>query len=693
MTFSVEEIDDALNGMVKDKNILPLSIREQIYENSKGLPAYFEQVIMFLMQTGGIKIDIQKNDEYIVAEELKDFKLPLDTAGLLKIRLNHIAKMSANAFKVVCYASILGYKFLPVLVQNILKIPDQEFNEIIEMLLFNGIFNTFDKYNITFKNKIIWEIVYNLELNDKNKTSCYSGVNKGLMEYTKPNAAIIAENSLKLDLDPQYIIDYLEYAAQEAYSAGDDYAYTKLKAKILDYLEQITIENKENIKYGIYEELGKLNFKKNPNETINYLSEVIKYYEENNDARKIIDLSGYLAKSCEIKGNYAYALECTDKAIEVLDKNTMPQEYALLVYSKLEHLMNMGRLEELIILARTIVIPALEVIKNSDKIINGLELSDIKFIELDTRYLISKSLAQQGNIDCIKEAETLLNLANQNQNGDFVVKTHLIIAFFKALQGQHSEVLSILSGLKDLIKNTDDSTKNIIEWQFINTINNLLAKNIEELTRDLPELINFSINTDAYFYQPLFKGIWGKMLVENNEITKANDLYFDLIHLCSESKFATGALTLWYLIAEVEIKLQDADKALKVAEKALEVSQNPMINNYFFTMLFQKILAEVYWAKDDLSMASMYLEQAIQIAQKFDLTIWEVKLSLLCGNIFKYKAVSKLLEKTENVQSAYKMYLTALDLIKKVPNKKILSEIENSVNELSQFCTKEGINV
>ena len=81
---------------------------------------------------------------------------------------------------------------MPTLVKNILKISDKEFNEIMEMLLINGFFSTFDNYNFTFKNKIIWQVVYNLDLSKENKNACYIGVNKGLMEYNEINYAIIA---------------------------------------------------------------------------------------------------------------------------------------------------------------------------------------------------------------------------------------------------------------------------------------------------------------------------------------------------------------------------------------------------------------------------------------------------------------------------------------------------------------------
>ncbi|MFA6990243.1 MAG: tetratricopeptide repeat protein, partial [Candidatus Gastranaerophilaceae bacterium] len=547
--------------------------------------------------------------------------------------------------------------------------------------------------NFTFKNKLIWKVVYNLDLSKENKNVCYTGINKGLTEYTETNAAILAENLIKIDETPQNIISVVEQAAQEAYSVGDNYAYTELKTIIIDYLEKTTIENKKQIKYEIYEDIGKLNFDKKPEEAIKYFTELIKYYEENNNSPKVISLSGFLAKSFEITGNFAYAVECTDKALEMFDKYAMPYEYALLSYTKLEHLLNLGRFEELIVLSKTTVLPELEDIKAHKAEINGFEPYDIDFIEIDTRYITAKALALQGNKECLKEAEILLEMANQRQDNDYAVKSQLIIAHFKTLQGQNIEIKTILDELKNVIPNTKEEVKNYIDWHFVNTLNNLFAKDYGVLKQDLSELINFVVSTGAYSYQPLFKALWGKVLFENNEIARANDIYYELLNFCSENKLASGALLLWYLLTETEIKLQNLDNALSIAEKALEVAKNPTIKNHFFIMLFQKRLAEIHVAKSELDMAAMYAEQAIQLAQNLDLTLWQVKLSLLCGQIFKMKAIVELNERTENTQKAYKMHLEALELVKKIQNTNIVQDIENSTNELNQFCQKESINV
>ena len=72
---------------------------------------------------------------------------------------------------------------------------------------------------------------------------------------------------------------------------------------------------------------------------------------------------------------------------------------------------------------------------------------------------------------------------------------------------------------------------------------------------------------------------------------------------------ALGALLTWYLIADATIITEGPQQALDIASQALDVAQNPKINNHFFAILLLSVMAKATLALSDFESTKIHLEK------------------------------------------------------------------------------------
>lgn len=83
--------------------------------------------------------------------------------------------------------------------------------------------------------------------------------------------------------------------------------------------QEITPENNDIIINNIHERLGKLIYESRPSEAIPFLSSAISNALKVSNRPKIIELSGYLSKSCALTGNYFGVIEAVDTVLKIID--------------------------------------------------------------------------------------------------------------------------------------------------------------------------------------------------------------------------------------------------------------------------------------------------------------------------------------------------------------------------------------
>jgi tetratricopeptide (TPR) repeat protein len=173
----------------------------------------------------------------------------------------------------------------------------------------------------------------------------------------------------------------------------------------------------------------------------------------------------------------------------------------------------------------------------------------------------------------------------------------------------------------------------------------------------------------------------------------AEQILNELINYCSENKMATGALLSWYLISTLETIKSNTDNALSIAEKALDVANNANINNHYFKVLLYKQIAEIYTLKGDFKTAVMYIQKAVELTSKNGLKLLESELFLSYGKVFQEAATASDENKVQNLETAHRSYMKALNIAQELENEALIEQIEKELVSLATFCQLSGIKL
>ncbi|MDD3012328.1 MAG: zinc ribbon domain-containing protein [Candidatus Gastranaerophilales bacterium] len=685
--MSKEEVDKMIRDILNGQDLIPPKLKDKIYDNSKGIPVYIEQALWLLFETGAIYSD---NNILKFNIEAANLNLPDKVEDILKIRLTQLNKASADLTKILLSACMFGQRFMPSLLQTTVEMEEQQFINSLHSLESNGLFIQYDQYSLMFKNRIIYNLVYNQGFTEEEKINYHTVVLQVLSNYTKASSAMLAAHAELANLSND-AVNCWNLAKKEALLLGDIKSYTTAQQRLLSLLEVMDIPDKDNLKLSIYEEAGKINYEINPEEAILYLSNAILEREKRNEIVKIIELTGYLARSSELTGNYSGVIECVDKALSKVSKENNPIEYSLLNYCKLEAIYNTGKLEEAIYLAKNDILPTLKTAVSKNKTISGLSLEDLNYTEIETELILARAYAVQGNREALNIANALMLKANELGLIEIEIQAKLIEALYKTLQGEINSANAILEYLKPLISQMPDNNSIKLYWGFINLLSNILCGNFDAAKNIIDSIMAIAEGIKDYNLWAIIKLFEGKIYKESQNFEKAKTLYSDLVLYCSERKLAMGALFGWYLFAEVEIAETNVEKAQEIAERALEISQRAGINNYFLTMLLQRQLGEIQIIKGDFEAARMHVEQALMSARNLDLYLLQSKLFLTYGKIFQEIAAISGEDKQKNADLAHEYFMESLDIAQRLENEHMILQIEKEFTSLSTFCQLSGI--
>ena len=147
----------------------------------------------------------------------------------------------------------------------------------------------------------------------------------------------------------------------------------------------------------------------------------------------------------------------------------------------------------------------------------------------------------------------------------------------------------------------------------------------------------------------------------------------------------------WYLIAEIKLITNGTQFALDIATKALDIAQAPNINNYYFIALFNKMIGEIYLAKQDFESAKVYLEKSIFLAKQFDLEFVLVKTYLQCAKLYQELALPKNASRGKYIKQALKMFQNAKNVPIVINQPALQKQIKEDLNILTSFCKLNGI--
>ncbi len=689
-----ETLINMISGLFNGQEVIPTNVRTMIVKQSKGLPLYVDQVLYLLFQVGAIQ---SVDNGLKFSPQNLNFDLPDSVEKAINIRLSLLAQSSPELIQVLLCASLFGIKFMPAAIQQMVGVQQQRFYELIEILKESGIFvPTGDEYHLEFKHKLIWNLIYKQGFNDKEETETYHKKMLDVLSNISGISQVKLAFHLELSGNLAEAFDYWDKASMEAARLGALSCFTTCQSRVLRLIDVLDIENKDEYKLSINELLGsKINNYTNPELAQQFLYDAVMEREKRQDYIQMIDLAGHLSRCCEVSGSYYKVIDVADKAISKISKYELPLEYALLHYSKLLSLLNLGRHEEIISVTRHEVIPVIDEHLSKNTSIPGISLDELAGIKIHAELILTEALAIQGNKETkIITSSLISKLSSLEQvDKDTLLKAKLIDSINKLLRGEVIEVKTVIAKVDNEAPNLRDSNYLKIYSDLIYLIICMLEGKYDEASEISRNLLILTDLYNEHSLQSIIKMLIGKIYKEKCSYKKAKQIFREELEYCSENKLTVGALLGWYFSAEDKILESEIDQALDITDKALEVAQTSDKNNFIMSILLQKLIAEIYIIKGDFESALIYVERSFKIAHDNELYLLLSYVFMVNAKIYHEMATATQDNKQENVQKAYKFYSDASSIALKCQNDYLNEIINKELNQLNTFCQLSGIKL
>ena len=181
------------------------------------------------------------------------------------------------------------------------------------------------------------------------------------------------------------------------------------------------------------------------------------------------------------------------------------------------------------------------------------------------------------------------------------------------------------------------------------------------------------------------------MFSDKNENKKALEILEEQVSYFAKEKVATGVLLSWYLIAKIRLVTSGTQFALDIATKALDIAQGPNINNYFFISLFNRLIGEIYMAKQDFDSSKVYIEKSIFISKQFNLQNILFNNYLLYARFYQELALPKSTLRANYIKQALKMFQLAKNIPVVSQHRYMQKQLKEELSILTSFCKLNGI--
>lgn len=654
------------------------SEKRDIFVASHGNPAFLEQVL-------SLRFDCQISDF--------NFKLPETYLDLVNERLRVLKEANKTAYVFLIASAILGDKINLNLLKQIFGFNDTRFSDIIAYLEQSNFIAPLSDIFYQFKDLLLWETIIKTTKNDAEFIDLNTKVCNALGNFTLNSNAIfgiIAQN-LK---HPKLALDIWTRNTRLASYIGDTNLYAISQKQCLALINELDESATLKTRYNISERLGKLLADFNPKEAMDYLPDAISNAQAIGDTPREIELLGYMAHCCERVGNYFGNVECVDAALSKINKE-MDLEIALMKCAKLNSLLYIGNCGQIINMIDNEIMPVFDIYLGKTYTKQNIPFDFLYESWLKTYLILANALILQGNDRAFEILTILFDIIERNNISDklFICKCKLGLAFANTMKGDFTSSEKLLEEILKIYRENSMDDEAILRWNLINITNNFLRKRYSGLQEDLFQVVTFANNAGDNFTKNMLKSLLGKIFKDNNQTKHAIEIYNDQIAYFSKEKMALGALLTWYLIAEAVLVTEGPYAAQEIASQALEVAQNPKIDNYFFTILLKIIIIKAAMASSDYETAKMHLDSAIMLARQFNLNDMLSRLFLLYGKYFQEIGLISSPQQQEYLNGSAKMYFKASEYVRGTRNNYVHIEIEKAKNVLKSFCQLNSIKL
>ena len=642
---------------------------------SAGNPSVVEQMIF-------LRKDVMRNHlKHVTYDSIE---------SIMDTRLSILKQEDYSSYRLLVAMSVLGIKFYPAMLEHFDNNAPQEFERIIEWLVQNGFINQINNLSFEFKSNNIWKTIVSIVKNDE----CFEDVLNILYEtlsiYKQSSIALLGYVVQKLKNSEQAFEIWTLLMKQAAY-IGDISLYIISQKQALKLIENKNGDYYQKIKKNIYTRVGKLIEPIDHELAFEYLQKAIMLLDDA-DEYEHIELLGYLASASMKSGNYWGAIECADNVLNKIPSD-MELEQTLIKSRQVRPLVKLGNYGQVINLIDTEIMPVFERYLAKGKNTHIISVNDLYFLWLEVYFDFAEALTFQGDGRMFDIIKLIFEIIEKNQITEplYLCKAHLALALANTIKGDLKTSEKILDDiLKEYSLDSMDSFA-VSRWNFIDIVNKFIIKDYDSLYTELFNVVAYANNVNDSFTKNILKTLLAKMLKDKNDSKKALEILEEQVAYFAKEKVATGVLLCWYLIAEIKLITSGTQFALDIATKALDIAQGPNINNYYFISLFNKLIGEIYMAKQDFESAKVYIEKSIFVAKQFGLEYILVKDYILYAKFYQELALPKSTFRVNYIKQALKMFQLAKNI--NIVNTHIFLQknIKEELSLLTSFCKLNGI--
>ena len=630
----------------------------------------------------------------LLNNELK--QTPLDNVSyssledIMKYRLKILKKENYRAYKILSAMAVLGPKVYPAMLENFDNNTPQDFETIFSTIITKGYISQLTGLSFEFKGENIWHAVVSVIKEDEIFENILNQLYDILSIYKQSSIALIGYIVQKLNNNDRAFEIWTSLMKQASY-IGDIGLYIISQKQALKLIEHKSDEFHTKVKKNIYTRVGKLLEPIDHNAAFEHLQQAILMLDDNEDPLHI-ELLGYIA-SCSMKsGNYYGAIECIENVLNKLPEN-MIFERIIVKTRLITPLLKLGNYGQIVNTVETEILSELEkyLIKGKDTAV--ISIKDLFDTWISVYFNLAEALVYQGNNRAFEIIDHIREILNKNDENrpDLICRINLLTALSNTVKGDIKQSRKILDGM--LKEYSIDNMDGIIVsgWNLTDILNNFLEKNYTAVQNELFNVAAYANNINDSFTKNILKTLLAKILKENNQTKRALEILEEQVSYFAKEKVATGVLLSWYLISEIKLITNGTQFALDIATKALDVAQGPNINNYYFMALFNKLIGEIYLAKQDFESAKVYIEKSIFIARQFNLQYIQLKGYLLGARLYQELALPKSSSRPEYIKLALKMFRNAKNVPIVADNNKFQKMIKEELNILTSFCKLNNI--
>ncbi len=645
------------------------------YKISAGNPAIIEQMVM--LHKDAVRNNI-KRVQYNSPESILDTRLSL------------LKQEDHKAFRMLMAMALLGNKFYPAMLEHFDNNSSEEFERIIETLTQKGFIGQINNLSFEFKSYCIWKSIVTIIKNDENLPDILNILYENLNIYKQSSLALLGYVVQKLNNSLQAFEIWTLLMKQASY-IGDIGLYIITQKQSLKLIENKTDAVSQKIKRNIYTRVGKLLEPIDFETAFTYLQNAIMLLDNNSDY-EYIELLGYLASCAMQKGNYWGVIECVNSVLNKIPKD-WELEQVLVKSRQVRPLLKLGNYGQVINLIDTEIKPVIEKYLTKGKNAPIINIPDLLDTWLELYFDLAEALTFQGDSRMFDVIKVIFDIIEHNQISKVLIicRAHLALALANTVKGDIRTSNKILDDILKEFTLDNMDTFIVSRWNFIDIINKFIAKDYNSLYTELFNVVSYANNVNDNFTKNILKTFLAKMFKDKNENKKALEILEEQVAYFAKEKIATGVLLSWYLIAETRLITNGTQFALDIASKALDIAQGPNINNYYFIALYNRLIGEIYMAKQDFDSAKVYIEKSIFIAKQFNLETIIIKGYLLYAKLYQELALPKSSLRSNYIKQALKMFQLAKN-ISIVSTQPFLQKlIKEEFNVFNSFCRLNGI--